>query len=751
MPTNFGFCALMTLLLGCSGHSCKPDKGLGQSGTASPGRSAPNVRVEQHAPIAVPGTLATLLRSRRFDEALEAIDAEPYPQKVTPAMRFIAAFAALRARKAERVLLCLANLEEALPTLAPDVKLLRAEAQLLTKDALAGAAFLASKDWPSAWVLAAESLERQQLDQEALSAVQQGLSFDDSHKSDRAEVRRARLRSVRIRALERLGRNAQALEDLRWLSATPTFFPGGDALVEQALASKQLVLSPEARLTRLTRLAERGQVEAVERELSALGATAGLKVSKLTALYLRGVSRRVSRRKQTEGAEMLTEAAELGHPESTQLQLDAARMWVREGDAAAATKLYLRVSASDKRRSEEALYYAARTEATIGDPQLADLYYSQLLRRFAKGLKAESAQCEQVLNWLALGRAEQAYAALTKMAADSTYRGTRGILLELSGVAAEAAGKTDAAIAAYRAVINEYSVQLPGLFARQRLRKLGVPADNKPNPAQRNAYALDASVSARTRWLSEWGLDELSARSYREEEAAEESKRRRSRQAQCANWAAVSFGPRGFALSSDLKDKVKSTDLLTDQSRWAFDCRFPTPYSAIVSAEEAERALPSLLTYAIMKQESGFDPEIVSPANARGLLQLLDETARRTAVDVLHTDDTAPPPNLFEPRENIRLGAAYMRRLLDLFGGNLVLTVAAYNAGPKAVTLWARHATAIPMELFAARIPYNETRGYVDHVLSNLGMYRYLQGGESNLPEVSLELPKEIQLSEELY
>jgi soluble lytic murein transglycosylase len=112
---------------------------------------------------------------------------------------------------------------------------------------------------------------------------------------------------------------------------------------------------------------------------------------------------------------------------------------------------------------------------------------------------------------------------------------------------------------------------------------------------------------------------------------------------------------------------------------------------------------------------------------------------------------TTSPPNLFEPRVNIALGAAYLRRLLRVFDGNLVLAVAAYNAGPKAVASWLTHGRALPLEGFSARIPYSETRGYVERVFANLSMYRYLHGDPMEPLSLPVELPEQSKLAEELY
>ncbi len=111
--------------------------------------------------------------------------------------------------------------------------------------------------------------------------------------------------------------------------------------------------------------------------------------------------------------------------------------------------------------------------------------------------------------------------------------------------------------------------------------------------------------------------------------------------------------------------------------------------------------IPEELVRAVIQVESNFDPQALSHANARGLMQLIPETAERMLVS-----DT------FDPRQNILGGTRYLRVLANLFNGNLQLTLAAYNAGENAVI---RH-RGIP--------PYEETQNYVVKVLEYYNLFR---------------------------
>ncbi len=131
------------------------------------------------------------------------------------------------------------------------------------------------------------------------------------------------------------------------------------------------------------------------------------------------------------------------------------------------------------------------------------------------------------------------------------------------------------------------------------------------------------------------------------------------------------------------------------------------------------------LIYAVMRQESGFDPHAVSPDDARGLMQLMPITAGTVAQGRRFRGRQRSA--LFEPALNIELGQRYLKELLDLplVRGDLFRLVAAYNAGPGNLSRWQRQMDfADDPLLFIELLPALETRLFIERVLTNLWTYR---------------------------
>lgn len=149
--------------------------------------------------------------------------------------------------------------------------------------------------------------------------------------------------------------------------------------------------------------------------------------------------------------------------------------------------------------------------------------------------------------------------------------------------------------------------------------------------------------------------------------------------------------------------------------------QYPRPESYLVSYYCAEYGVESNLVYAIMKQESNFQADALSPKGAVGLMQLMPSTAQWAAEKV---GDDYDPDKLTQPRRNLKLGIWYISYLLEEFDGDYTKAIAAYNAGDGNVSNWLSQGIWDGTLEDVNSIPFEETRTYVTRVSDNLEKYR---------------------------
>jgi soluble lytic murein transglycosylase len=178
----------------------------------------------------------------------------------------------------------------------------------------------------------------------------------------------------------------------------------------------------------------------------------------------------------------------------------------------------------------------------------------------------------------------------------------------------------------------------------------------------------------------------------------------------------------GFKRARDLASGAGRRSGLSSTARQRL--LYPLGFWDLVDEESRQRQLDPLWVVSIMRQESMFDPEARSPADARGLMQLLPSTATRLAEEIRL--EPAGEIDLTQPRLNIHLGTAYLRALVDRFDGEVLKAVAAYNGGAAAVERWQRQFEGLDVDEFVESITYRETRDYVKRVAGNYRVYRDL-------------------------
>jgi len=160
------------------------------------------------------------------------------------------------------------------------------------------------------------------------------------------------------------------------------------------------------------------------------------------------------------------------------------------------------------------------------------------------------------------------------------------------------------------------------------------------------------------------------------------------------------------------------------------ELRFPTAHKVIVEKQAREQGIEAAWIYGVLRQESSFMADARSHAGALGLMQLMPRTGRLTARALKFR--IRSNRDILNVKKNIRLGAAYLRRMMDRNDGNSVLATASYNAGPHRVKKWMPNKD-MPADLWVEIIPYNETRKYVRRVLSYTMIYNAKLGGENKI------------------
>lgn len=195
-----------------------------------------------------------------------------------------------------------------------------------------------------------------------------------------------------------------------------------------------------------------------------------------------------------------------------------------------------------------------------------------------------------------------------------------------------------------------------------------------------------------------------------------------------------------YPLSHDLPRRVIEgwDDVYPGEgSRVRWEIAYPQPFYAEVEAWAQSRGIAQALIYAIMREESGFNPKIESWANAKGLMQLMVKTAEGVAKKEAIADFKSE--QLFEPKVNVRLGSAYIQELSDQLGGNPALVIAGYNGGYANVKRWLDERGQLPLDLWVEDIPYGQTRNYTKRVLTSFWTYSWLYG-ERRSPQIAFEL-----------
>lgn len=182
--------------------------------------------------------------------------------------------------------------------------------------------------------------------------------------------------------------------------------------------------------------------------------------------------------------------------------------------------------------------------------------------------------------------------------------------------------------------------------------------------------------------------------------------------------------PEAIAAIRTVYPSIESREFAT-APREAWTLSFPLPYAAQIRRDARRARTDAMVVAGLIHQESAFDKDAHSYANAFGLMQLVPETAERYArqLRMEYTED-----RLLDPAYNLQLGTVYFGELMRSFH-SAEAALAAYNAGEDRVTVWQTGQKYSELPEFVESIPFTQTREYVEIVMRNTAIYRRLYGG----------------------
>lgn len=721
---------LVLVAVSC-GHDAKPTPtaAAGEASATTEGDAA--LEAEATAP---PPRFADQLRRDQYEEAAKTIDALPAADRAAPETRYARARIALFLADGARVLTELDGLEQKLPALDASIAETRARAQLLVGPYDAAAAFFVKRSGaPDDQLVAATAFVEAK--DEAAAAKACAVVIGTERRSRRQE---AQARAIRMK----LGSTAEAqiAQDARWLAVKApdlAFAVGADAALAKA--------DPNHPLTG-RELAERARILAdaarLDDALDALAKAATAKASPLAGSELKRAqadARMRARAQYKDAAKLWLDCANAKGGTADDL-LSSARALSRGDDDDAAIARYADVAKRFPKtpQAADATFLAARLQVLHGRWKLAADALEDYLKKFPTGSDRDGAAKLRAIARLANGENAAAKKLFETIAATERDAPTKARFSNLAALAAFRDGDKTHALATWTEVARSQPLTWAALVARARLAAAGAPLPPPIEPAKSEtatplAVALPPPVDA----LHRIGLDGDAERELRTREGAlSAAAPQRAVEATCIAYGMLGRAERRIQIAQQIaNDTVKTAP--STATRWAWECLFPEPFGEVVADVELKETLPRGLVYAVMRQESAFDADVVSPARAVGLLQLLPETAKAVATEMGIAHDEAW---LVRPAHNITLGAHYLHTLSVKLGATLPLAIASYNAGPEAALRWRDRMKGLDLDVLVEAIPYAETKGYVVRVMGNLARYAYLHGGDAAVPEITLAL-----------
>ena len=735
--------ALAVLLAGCpkreapvatGGNDAAPPVTAADAGKAD---EADGGEAGAHTELAVALPWTEAIRADKWKEAEASMAALSAGEQGKPEVRFARARVSLALGKHADAVARLDKLENDLPLLRDAIGKVRAQAALVAGPFDRAAEWYGTRSQPSAWLVAAEAWEKAGEPARARTLCDRVLAIDKKPRALEEKTRALRMRVIRAK-----DGDGAAVVDARWLATNAleetTASAASDLLDKQTPPAP---LSADELVARAHILAEAGRSDEALRAVERASSASGKPASPIDLCRARAEALYKARTRYPEAALAYRACAALGGPRAAEDAFLSARAFSRadrDGDALPAFASVIQRNPKTT-WADQAEFHVARAHALAARWKEAAHALDEYVKHFPTGHDKREAERYRAISHLMARDDKIARKLLEDLAGGTDDALSQARWQNLAALAALRDGDRTHAIARWSDVARARPLSWPALVARARLTAASAPLPltidppetaNKPEPL---AIELPPPVDV----LHRIGLDGDAEEALRERESIVVANAGgRGTEALCGAYALLDRGKRRYQISLQIPAALLSS-APGPKNRWAWDCAYPRPHKGSIRNHEATSKLPPDLLWAVMRQESAFDEEVVSPARAVGLLQLMPETARAVA-----TGASLPHEEgwLVRPDHNVQLGALYMHELLDKLHGSVPLAVAAYNAGPDAITRWQSHAKGETLDVFVETIPFLETRGYVVRVMGNMARYGYMERGEAGVPAVSMEL-----------
>ena len=388
----------------------------------------------------------------------------------------------------------------------------------------------------------------------------------------------------------------------------------------------------------------------------------------------------------------------------------------------------LETSYPDSQWLAEALFSSGNMYMLRRDYGGAVAYYSYLAEHFPQSKNAAAAHWRA--GWLSYRQSQYADAARlfdeqlklypsdTETAAALYWRGR---LYEMQDQ------KPASAAANYRTIVRVYQHYFYAQMARERLTAMGAqPGAEAPQldhfkplpvPQLAESFPADSPHLAKARLLANAGLSDYIS----QEIAADPNSSSWSALAEAQIYASYGETFRAMrALKRALPYATSAPIKAIPLPYWRI--LYPQAWWDTIKSESAKNGLDPYLVASLIRQESEFNPSVISYANAYGLMQLLPVVGRAMAREEgIRNFQTF---QLLDPETNIRLGCRYLKQMMDHFGGNVEYALAAYNAGDERVVDWQSAGPYHGIDEFVESIPFTQTREYVEAILRNMETYK---------------------------